>query len=269
MKAFHQHHICGDAFACLRQRLTRIIIDTAAPDAIYLLGTQWHQRRTESIFNTTASAATQIPGSCLLLVLCPTLHGAAPHEWQDKIETHCSVALPVTTLVMETTVFLEWLREAHRFALQVQSSAGCWYSRIDIPETNIPTPQPDQSCLRTGIARAREFLAGAELYCIRKQYPLAVFMLHQCTEQALHAIIRFGTGYCFHTHNIERLLRWAGFVVPAVQEIFPQHTDVDKRLFHLLQKAYVGGRYEAEFRIGFVEVRELRERVRRLVEILD
>jgi HEPN domain-containing protein len=93
-------------------------------------------------------------------------------------------------------------------------------------------------------------------------------MLHQATEQALGTLIKIRTGYHCCTHNIERLLRYAGMVSYQIPDIFPRKTDNEKRLFNLLRKAYIDSRYREDYSIGFTDLLDLTERVRIIQDIL-
>lgn len=112
-----------------------------------------------------------------------------------------------------------------------------------------------------------EFLAGAELYRLRKQYALAAFLLHQAAEQCLEALVKTGTGFSTHTHSIDRLMRYAALVSYRVADLFPQQTEKDKHLFRLLQKAYIDGRY-ADYSIGEPELDCLIKRVEELQRVV-
>lgn len=122
---------------------------------------------------------------------------------------------------------------------------------------------------RVGFSKAQEFLVGADLYGIRKQYSLALLMLHQAAEQALGTIIKIGMSYYCCSHNIERLLRYASWVNGKVHEVFPMHTDSEKRLFTLLQKAYIDSRYEDDYTVKYQDLLLLIERVKLLIAILE
>lgn len=121
--------------------------------------------------------------------------------------------------------------------------------------------------MREGLEKAREFLTGSELYRLRKQYAMAAFMLHQSAEQALHTLLKAGTGYHAHTHSIERLLLYASLVSYQLLDLFPRQTERDKRLFTLLQKAYIDTRYK-DYSISDDELLCLSEKVKHIHRLL-
>lgn len=273
MKPFTLYHVFPGAFAALQQPLVDIIVKAAKPDRIFLLGASVSHRRSESIFNEPAPTARHL-ADCFLLVVLEDLAGKELHEWQDKIENNCRSLLPVTTIVMLSSTFAKWLKEGHPFALKVSQSAAAIYDSGSLP---LPEPEPatgkarDKAFERSwteGLVRAKEFLIGSELYQLRKQYAMAAFMLHQSAEQALRILLELGTGYQANTHSIERLVRYAGLVSYQLPDLFPRQTEREKRLFTLLQKAYIDTRYKEDYTISHEELLCLTEKVRRIHQIV-
>jgi len=274
MKPFRIYHFCKDAHSADNQRLVDLILHAANPAMIFLLGASLHQRRSESIFQQTASSSQHI-ADYILLILMENLNNKETHEWQDKIETHCKASIPVTTIVLQTTTFEEWLKEGHQFAANIQQSAVVIYDSGDYNLPVLQTVNHDvaiitiEKCLTDGLTKAKEFLAGSELYKIRKQHAMAAFMLHQSAEQALRTLLKVGTGYHANTHSIDRLLRYAGLVSYQLPDILPQKTEEDKRLFSLLQKAYIDTRYKEDYKISNSDLFRLTEKVTFIHEILS
>lgn len=252
------------------QQVTAIIIKQASPDKIWLLGHTLQQEQYESIFRE-AVVGQQRLARCTLLVLLPGLAPKEPHQWQDQLEQRCSALLPVTTLVLCTTGFTAWLQAGHPFAVQVWRQTPVLYDAGNMQIEAIPeakAPVNNRAIIRDGLSKAREFLAGAELYRLRQQYKMAAFMLHQCVEQALQALLKAGTGYHTHTHNIERLLQLGCLVAPQLASLFPHHTEAGKRLMQLLQKAYISARYTADYKVTDEELQTLTVRVEMLLELV-
>ncbi|RYY81471.1 MAG: HEPN domain-containing protein, partial [Chitinophagaceae bacterium] len=186
---------------------------------------------------------------------------------------HCHAKLlPLTALVVRTDRFEDWLREKERFAINVRLLAPLLYDagRVVLPVPNGEPPafanKATQKARAAGLLKAGEFLAGAELFRLRKQWGMAAFLLHQSAEQSLLALVKTGTGFVPHTHSLERLVRYAALVSYRVAALFPQRTERDKRLFRLLQKAYIDSRYE-DYTITEPELACLLERVKALHQL--
>lgn len=274
MKPFAIYHLFKDGFLSLERPLTDIIVPVARPDRIFLLGASLHRRRSESIFNKTAPGS-QYVSDCTLLVLIPDLAGKTIFEWQDTIEDNCKKLIPVTVIVVQTGTFEEWLKTGNSFACSTWQSAVSIYGSKNVPgiiSGNIfkaPENTAEERFYKNGIIKATEFLTGAELFRIRKQYAISAFMLHQSAEQALSTLVKIGTGYEANTHNLERLIRYASLVSYQIPDIFPRKTDREKQLFLLLQKAYVDSRYQIEYKICIEDLLCLTDRIRDIHKILS
>lgn len=259
------------AFA--REKIVPEILQSIKPGIIYLLGGDTSHRNTESIFSHSTSHA-ELPNNLTLLILVSELHGRRICEYQDMIEQRCKGIADIITIVLDTRTFNQWLQACQPFAMTVARSATVIYNEIDLPSVSIPdgttvlNPAEIESCYAAAINKAREFLAGADLFQIRKQYTMAAFMIHQSIEQALMAIVKAGTGYCLNTHSIDRLIRFASLVAPHLISLFSLRSDEDKRLYRLLQNAYIDTRYKQDYTINGRDIEVLEGKARHVQQIV-
>lgn len=272
MNDVHPYTAGSIAFAKHRHAMVNSIVKAAAPESIFLLGLKTRHIKAESIFNSAAGSTASIADTWLL-VLLGSFGNKSRKEWQDKIEAHCSMIVPTITIVMEAAVFKERVMHEDRLAAHVLQQAECLYSIADMPYDEITNAKPADpggtgSVLNTGINKAREFLAGAELYLMRKQYDLSAFMLHQSAEQSLLALLSATTGFYINTHNVERLLRYGSFLAGALTALFQLQREEDKRLIRLLQKAYIDTRYGKDYSIHHSDMLQLTEKVRCIADIV-
>jgi uncharacterized protein len=243
------------------------IADSILPaDKIFLLGGSSHQQTSESIFYASPCKLNN-QFDYFFLVLCNDLQHRPPHEWQDKMESHCQKQVPVTILLLETARFREWLANGHLFARRVVNDAPVIMDNsqenfmIPVKNENLSHYSIIEAAIKYNMKNAEEFMSGADLYINRKQPVMAAFMLHQATEQALAAIIKKGTGYHSHTHNLQRLIRFCSLVTHKVAMIFPGQTEKEKQQFRLLQKAYSDSRYRIDYSIGLNDLLDIKEKV--------
>lgn len=273
MKPFTIYHTMSESFQGQQEKLVFLIREVAAPDMIYLLGASLHRRRRESIFCPEAPSSLHFE-DYVFLVLISNEENKALHEWQDKIEQHCSSIMTTTTIVLETAIFNEWLKVGHRFARMVYSSSVCLYNgrRVSLNKPGSYDDVTEKKALernyKDGLNKSKEFLASTELSRVRVQYKMAAFMLHQAAEQALRTLVQTGTGFHCNTHNLDRMIRYGSMVSFQLPDVFPQKTENEKRLFNLLQKAYVDARYKESYSIDFADLMILIERVTRIKDIL-
>lgn len=273
MRPFTIYHSLSESFSARQEKLVSLIQEVVHPDKIYLLGASLYRRRSESIFCQTAPSSQHVADYYFLVLIHHSDNKSLP-QLQDQIEQNCSSVMPVTIILHETAIFNDWLTKGHLFARSVYQSAIPVFEAEDLSLSPVGEydPATEQKTLekrfRDGLLKSREFLAGAELFMVRKQYRLAAFMLHQAAEQALGTLIKIGTGYHHCTHNIERLIRYAGMVSYRIQDVFSRKTDKEKRLFTTLQKAYIESRYSEEYTVALTDLTELSERVQIIQDIL-
>lgn len=265
------YHLLTESLREQHKQLVDIIIKACTVEKIFLLGSTLMQRRTESIFMPNAPSCIHIR-HYYVLVLINNEQGH--NQVQDTIENCCAKFIPVTAIVLNKDWFEEWLMEGHPFAQAVFSKAVVLYGEeeaIPILTTtkDEETVKKEQQAVYTqGLNKAEEFLAGADLYRIRMQNKMCSFMLHQAAEQSLHTILKLHTGLHVVTHSLDKLVRYCSMVSNKLPEIFITTNEKDKRLFTLLQKAYIDTRYKDEYSINTTDLLALTEKVKRLHGIL-
>ena len=261
------YYLLTESFKDQERKLTQTILESVPADSIYLLGSTLATRRTESIFMTDAPSCRQV-GHYYILVLVSDEQDV--NVVQDTIENRCRNWIPVTAMVLRTSIFNTWFAEGHRFAHTVCKIALLLHgSKPSIPTAAEPPgeemiQQQNQSLYTEGHNKVTEFIAGTELYMIRKQTKMAAFMLHQAAEQALHTMFHIHTGMYLNTHSIDKLIRYSSMVCYQLPEIFPKNNEKNERLFQLLQKAYVGGRYKVEYEIDMMDLESIMVQIKKL-----
>jgi HEPN domain-containing protein len=251
------------------QEVLNIVIKATAPDKIYLLGATHNCHTEESIF-TAAPVLWQQVTHYYLMVLTKQNDGRCFDALHDVIESRCRHVTPVTVFIEAVHIFNQWLNTGHPFANSIASNALLLYDTgmipLDIPCVEIP--EPDIAAQRKEFLRwdnqVSEFLAGTELYLLRKQFGLAAFLLHQAAEHACTVLLKIMTGYRAGTHNLDKLLRYCRPFSAELAQLFPRHTEKENDLFQLLQKAYVHGRYRDDYVVTEKELRLLTGRVKQL-----
>ncbi len=271
MKTLSIYQLHKDRFLPEQERLVEIVKTTAKPDMIFLLGAELCRKRTETIYQT-ANSPLCVSG-CFLLILISEDTKKELLSWQEKIEHHCKSLMPVTTLVLLSKTFQDWVRAGHCFALKVLASAIPIYDAATIslpepPDLVMPTDKDMEALYTIGLKRSKAFFAGAELYRVRGQFDFAVFMLHQATEQCLRTLLKLGTGYHSNVHSLDRLLKYGSLVSPLLAYVFAEHHEEDRRLLQVLQKAYIDCRYTEDFKVKAADVDGLMAKVSRMQEIL-
>ncbi len=132
------------------------------------------------------------------------------------------------------------------------------------PEERKQTAQED---FKNWFTSAKEFLVGFDFYFKRRSYKVAAFLLHQATERFYTTILLVFTHYKPKEHNIDKLGKQVSNLDPRFLPVFPRTTPEEKRLFELLQKAYIDARYNPKYKITKKELEYLAERVKKLQRV--
>ena len=243
-------------------------------DMIYVLGAASNCLQYEGVF-AAGETQSQNLSHLHLLVLGRDNGGKECFRWQDQIEQACFTILPVTAIILETHTFNNWREKGHLFARKVVEQGKLFFSEGSLEGSLMgkSDQETEKKMLdkqyQDGLNKVREFLAGADLYRIRRQNRMAAFMLHQSVEQALSTILKTHTGYYCCSHNLERLIRLTGMVTGLTEKVFPKNSDPEKKLFSLLQRAYIESRYGEEYVIHFTELMMLTDKAREMQKILE
>lgn len=115
--------------------------------------------------------------------------------------------------------------------------------------------------------RGNEFLLGAIFYNEQGLHKMASFNLHQACENYYNSIILTFTPYSPKEHSLIKLSARAKTHSLESSKAFPRNTEEEKRLFDLLQDAYVQARYSLHFRITQEDIEALIPKVELLRDI--
>ena len=121
-----------------------------------------------------------------------------------------------------------------------------------------------QEDYRNWFNSAKDFKEQFEYAFKRGKYKIAAFELHQATERFYTTILLVFTHYKPKEHSIDKLGKQVNSLDPRFLPVFPLNTPEEKRLFELLQKAYIDARYNPKYKITKKELEYLAERVKKL-----
>jgi len=209
-----------------------------------------------------------------ILVLVLRNREISNNTLQEKIESLWTFFPSVTAFVFDLEQFNEWLLNGHPFACRVANNALCLFDNLNTKLNDVGSidreamKKENEIIFGQGLNKIQEFLAGADLYRIRKQNQLTAFMLHQATEHALLTILKLHMGLRVTSHNLDKLLRFCSMVSPNVADIFARHAPEDKRVFQLLQKAYIEARYRSTYEISQTDLLNLSDKVKSLQKLV-
>lgn len=115
--------------------------------------------------------------------------------------------------------------------------------------------------------KSSEFLEIAKSAYAKEYYTMASFQLHQACENLYFAIELTYTLYSPKEHNLTKIAGYAKRHSLEILKAFPRHTEEEKRLFNLLEKAYVQARYNPQFIVKKEDIKSLIPKVELLRSI--
>ena len=115
--------------------------------------------------------------------------------------------------------------------------------------------------------RARGFFDTYEFRLAKNDNSLAAFNLHQTAESAYKTILLVFSNYNPNEHFLSLLAKDANKYHRDLEKLFPQNNEDQKKLFKLLEYAYIGGRYDTNYQITKEDLEILAKDVKKLLEI--
>ncbi|MFG6354685.1 MAG: HEPN domain-containing protein [Alistipes sp.] len=117
--------------------------------------------------------------------------------------------------------------------------------------------------------RANDFLDGVKFYSDTNRYLMASFHLHQSAENFLRTIPMVFILYGHKSHNLSELMNATKKYAPEIFKALPRDTPEEKRLFDLLQRAYIESRYNPDFEVTKEDIDALIPKVEQLRDIVE
>jgi len=241
----------------LPQTILSKVIDAVHPAAVFQLG---HCTTTSEYKNAFTMQITETKKLSLyhLLVLINE-NQTSLYEVQDRTEALSGTRYGLVCWALRKEQFCSMLNNAEKFAVHVCKYAKPLYSDQNFNPTLPPhtTDTIKEENVTPWLTRAQSFLTGAELFILRKDAPLAAFMLHQCAEQVLTAIVLKASAYRPATHNIAKLHSYAALFMQELDSLFLNEEHTHENLLLRLQKAYTDTRYAANYTCSFTLLENL------------
>ena len=117
--------------------------------------------------------------------------------------------------------------------------------------------------------RAKRFFENHESDVDVQELAVAAFHLHQVSEACYKTILLVFTNYNPNEHLLELLGSMAAEHEPDLNDIFPRATKEERERFELLDYAYIGARYNPDYRISKEDLAYLSTRVKRLLDLTE
>jgi HEPN domain-containing protein/predicted nucleotidyltransferase len=118
-------------------------------------------------------------------------------------------------------------------------------------------------------SKAKSFYLNFEFSSKIPDYKVAAFQLHQAAEHAYKTVLLIFGGECPQEHHLDVLGDLAADYCPELAGLIPRESDREKQLFELLDYAYIGARYDREYKITKEQLKKLSKYVSKLHTVTE
>jgi uncharacterized protein len=213
-----------------------------------------------------------------ILVICRHNSTAVHHLLWKSISKRCNgndPNVPFRIIVHDIKYIKKRLKEIHFFFSDIIKEGCLLYTsgKYELKISKELTPEQQIKIAKEHFKhwheRANDFYEHFEFGFQKKKYKTAAFQLHQTTESAYKALLLVFTNYIPRNHFLLAADEQIHEVLPEMEDIFPRETEVNKDRFELFDYAYIGARYDKDFKISKEDLDYLSSRVKLLLELTE
>ncbi len=116
---------------------------------------------------------------------------------------------------------------------------------------------------------AKDFYSQFEYAMNDGKYKIAAFLLNQSAEACFKAALLVCTSYIPNEHHLNVLGKHCKKYGINLLDVFPLETSAQRELFELLDYAYIGARYDRDYKITKEQLQQLATCVQKLHEVTE
>lgn len=117
--------------------------------------------------------------------------------------------------------------------------------------------------------KGRRFVRYANVALGDRELADCAFLLHQAVENLIKCIPMVYTLYKPKEHDLEALIDSCRMHTMEIAQVFPCKTSDEKRIFSLLQSAYIEARYNEKFTISIEDIKVILTRIDVLEKVVE
>jgi uncharacterized protein len=213
-----------------------------------------------------------------ILVVCRHNSTAIHTSLWRGISEHCNGLdpnMPFRIIVHDIKYIKKRLKEIHFFFSDIVKEGCLLYdsAKYQLKVGKELTPEQQIKAAKEHFEqwfeRAERFYKHFSVDINDSDYKGAAFMLHQSAESAYKALQLVFTNYIPRGHFLTAADRQIREVLPEFEDIFPCETEADKERFELFEYAYIGARYDKDFKISKKDLDYLSGRVKLLLNLTE
>jgi HEPN domain-containing protein len=209
-------------------------------------------------------------GKLFLLVLTAGTEQRQAISLSSPLEESCQKAGEVTVLVHYSAAMIKGVQDHNLFFNTAVNSPVIYLSGdLFLPVRQSVSSQDLPANWERWHIQGKDFLKGAAFYLQLEAYGPALFLLHQCVESLLVAVIRAVLGYHINVHNLTKLLSITQMFTDDIASVFNLEQPESKYRFTLLKDAYINVRYRDNYRPDGKSIDALYRIVMRFVAVTE
>ena len=213
------------------------------------------------------------------ILVVSRLNATAIHYslWRS-ISEHCnglSTLMPFRIIAHDVKFIKRRLKERHFFYSDIVKEGCLLYDsgkyKLNVGKEFTPKQQIEiaKEHFEHWFERAESFYECYNFTFQKNDLKGAAFQLHQTAESAYNALELVFTNYVPKGHFLGSSDRRIREVFPDLEVIFPCETEADKERFDVFEYAYIGARYDKDFKISKKDLEYFAGRVKLLLEIAE
>ncbi|MDD5727646.1 MAG: HEPN domain-containing protein [Victivallales bacterium] len=218
------------------------------------------------------------PSDFDILAVCKHRASAAHHRLWHSIEEYCNGRLPdkpFRIIAHDVAYIKKRLKQIHYFFSDIVREGRLLYDsgkyKLKVGKELSQEEQTEvmKEHFEHWFERAKDFFFSYEKCFETGRYIKSAFDLHQVAESSYKALLLVFTNYCPHNHFLAAANDQVHEILPDLEEIFPCANEAENDRFKNFDYAYIGARYDPEYKISREDLEYLSGRVKRLLELTE
>lgn len=255
-------------------QIVEVIKEFVNPDKIVLYGSYATGKYVEQVYIKEGIRYFYISDYDLIVITDKT--EIKEYELANELEKRLKTKPDINFFMYDIKYFNNGLKTGNYFFIPVYKYGVLLY---DAEKTRLVKPGPlskeqiyknAKSYYDFWIENASEFYDSTQhkIASGKTRPSLVLWFLFQTIESLYSTLLLVFMGDKPKLHNLNKYRRSVSSLSDELNAIFPDIKDrYERRLFDLLNRAYIGGKYKMDFEVGIEDVQELNVRIGKMIEI--
>lgn len=259
------------------EAIKQVIVDFVDPDKIILYGSYAKGDYVEQVYIRDGIRYFYISDYDLIVITDKT--DVKEYELANELEKRLKTRPDINFFMYDISFFNEGLRTGNYFFVPVYYGGVSLY---DTGKTQLIEPGPlsieqirlnAQAYYDFWMKNSVRFYKHSQvdledLLNGESRSGLTLWFLFQTIESIYSTMLLVFMGIKPKLHNLNKYRKSVNALSEELNNIFPDIKDSnERRLFDLLNRAYIGGKYKMDFDVDLTDLKEINERLGRMMDI--